>query len=139
MISFVSEDRKLSFKKTELKGFIRQLIEAENLKPGDISVVLCSDEYLLQVNKTYLDHDYFTDIITFDYSDEKQISGDLIISVDRVSDNASKNKVSLLHEFHRVVFHGVLHLCAYKDKSEAEQSVMRSKEDFYLKLFHVAI
>ena len=138
MINFISEDRKLTFNKTNLKRFIKELVEAENASAGDISIVLCSDDYLLEVNKSYLDHDYYTDIITFDYSEGKNISGDLIISVDRVKDNATENGVEDLHEFHRVVFHGVLHLCGYKDKSAKDQAVMRSKEDFYLQKFYMA-
>lgn len=137
MINFISEDRKFSFKKTDLKRFIKELVLAENGMPGDISIVLCSDEHLLQINKSYLDHDYFTDIITFDYSEGKNISGDLMLSIDRIRDNAAENGVDALHEFHRVVFHGVLHLCGYKDKSAKDQEVMRSKEDFYLQKFGV--
>ncbi|MCE3297140.1 MAG: ybeY [Crocinitomicaceae bacterium] len=138
MISIVSEDRKLTFNKTNLKRFVKELVETENAKAGDISIVLCSDEYLLEVNKSYLDHDYFTDIITFDYTEGKRISGDLMISVDRVRDNAKQNGIDEMHEFHRVVFHGVLHLCGYKDKSAKDQAVMRSKEDFYLQKFYEA-
>ncbi|MGV3630511.1 MAG: rRNA maturation RNase YbeY [Bacteroidota bacterium] len=138
MISFISEDRNFSFNKTNLKNFIKELVLAEKFKAGDISIVLCSDEYLLEINKSYLDHDYFTDIITFDYSGGKTVSGDLMISLDRVEDNARQNKVDVLHEFHRVVFHGVLHLCGYKDKSPKDQALMRSKEDFYLQKFYAA-
>lgn len=138
MINFISEDRNFSFKKTHLKRFIKELVLAENSRPGDISIVLCSDEHLLEINKSYLDHDYFTDIITFDYSEGKVVSGDLMISVDRIKDNAAENKVHVLQEFHRVVFHGILHLCGYKDKSAKDQALMRSKEDFYLQKFHVS-
>ena len=138
MISFISEDRNFSFNKTNLKNFIKELVLAEKFKAGDISIVLCSDEYLIEINKSYLDHDYFTDIITFDYSGGKTVSGDLMISLDRVEDNARQNKVDVLHEFHRVVFHGVLHLCGYKDKSPKDQALMRSKEDFYLQKFYAA-
>lgn len=135
MLSFVVEDRSPVFKKRELKSFVKELISLEGFQLGDISLVFCSDEKLLSINKEYLDHDYYTDIITFDYCVLPKISGDLMISVDRIEDNAISNKVSFLLEFHRVVFHGVLHLCGYKDKSKKDISVMRSKENFYLNHF----
>lgn len=135
MINFVFEDREFKFKKSNLKEALKSLILFENKKPGDISIIICSDDYLLKVNQDYLNHDYFTDIITFDYSDNEKISGDLFISLDRVFENASSNKVELLNEFHRVVFHGVLHLCGYKDKTKTDIALMRSKENFYLEKF----
>src|ERR1044071_3674818 len=101
---------------------------------GDVNVIFCSDDYLLEMNREHLDHDYYTDIITFDYSEEAVVSGDLFISVDRVSDNASGLSVSFLDELNRVCVHGLLHLCGYKDKSEAEELLMRSKEDEMLAL-----
>ena len=93
------------------------------------SIIFCSDEYLLEMNRTHLDHDYYTDIITFDYTDNQIVSGDLFISVDRVRENASDFNVSFQHELHRVIIHGVLHLCGYKDKSDEEEKLMRSKEN----------
>ncbi len=132
MISFVEEDSSFKFKKADLKKFIKDLIESEQKKVGDISIVLCSDEHLLKINKEYLQHDFYTDIITFDYSEALLVSGDLMISVDRVLENALDNKVSSLLEFQRVVFHGVLHLCGYKDKSKVDKTLMTEKENFYL-------
>lgn len=99
---------------------------------GDITIVFCSDDYLLDVNREHLDHDYYTDIITFDYSEWPVVSGDLFVSSDRVADNAEELKIEFLDELHRVVVHGLLHLCGYKDKSENEGVVMREKEDYYL-------
>ncbi|RIJ48642.1 rRNA maturation RNase YbeY [Maribellus luteus] len=111
---------------------LKSLIKKELKEVGDITVIFCSDEYLLEMNKEYLNHDYYTDIITFDYVEGDIISGDLFISVDRVKDNAVQFDSTLLKELYRVVFHGTLHLVGYKDKTEDEKVVMRSKEDFYL-------
>ena len=104
---------------------------------GEISIVMCSDELLLETNQKYLNHDYYTDIITFDYTEEDQISGDLMISYDRVKENAKKENVSVQEELRRVMAHGVLHLLGLKDKSEREAAEMRAQEDAALVLFHV--
>ncbi len=114
---------------------INELIKSENYELGEITVVFCNDEYLLDLNRTYLNHDYYTDIITFDYSEEIIISGDLFISIDRVIENSSSFDVSFNHELSRVIYHGVLHLCGYKDKSEEEIKAMRGKENYYLEKF----
>ncbi len=98
----------------------------------EVNLIFCSDEYLLQKNIEFLQHDYYTDIITFDYCQGDLIIGDLFISKDRVIDNAQTNGVSFENELNRVIVHGVLHLCGYKDKSVDEEKLMRSKEDFYL-------
>jgi rRNA maturation RNase YbeY len=111
---------------------LERLILNENKELGVINVICVSDEYLLEMNMKHLNHDYFTDIITFDYTNDLVVSGDLYISVDRVVDNANLNGVSVNNEFLRVCVHGVLHLCGYKDKSDSEIAVMREKEDFYL-------
>jgi len=111
---------------------LNSLIKNELKKTGDISVIFCTDEYLLEMNKAYLEHDYYTDIITFDYVEGDVISGDLFISLDRVKENAEKFEITFLKEVYRVVFHGVLHLVGYKDKAEAEQKVMRERENYYL-------
>ena len=137
MINFVVEDRKFSFKKALLKSYLKDLVISEGKNCGDISIVLCSDEYLLNVNNEYLKHDFYTDIITFDYSEGSLISGDLMISIDRICENASTNKVDSLVEFYRVCFHGVLHLCGFKDKSKADKELMTSKENFYLNKFNL--
>ncbi len=111
---------------------IKFLIENELMKLGELSVIFCSDEFLLDMNKEYLNHDYYTDIITFDYVEGNIISGDLFISLDRVKENAEMYNSRMLRELYRVVFHGTLHLCGYKDKTDEEQKVMRAKEDYYL-------
>ncbi len=111
---------------------LNSLIKNELKLLGDISVVFCSDDYLLEMNKQYLDHDYYTDIITFDYVENKVISGDLFISIDRIVENAEKFNTTLLKELYRVVFHGVLHLIGYKDKTDGEVKLMREKENYYL-------
>ena len=98
----------------------------------EVNLIFCSDEYLLQKNIEFLQHDYYTDIITFDYCQDDLVMGDLFISKDRVMDNAQTNSVSFENELNRVIVHGVLHLCGYKDKSPDEEKLMRSKEDFYL-------
>ena len=108
----------------------------ENKEMGDISLIFTSDEYLLKVNQDYLDHDYYTDIITFDYTEEGIISGDLFISIDRIIDNAKINSVTFVNELNRVIVHGVLHLCGYKDKSESEELLMREKENQMLSLLN---
>ena len=119
----------LSLNETDLTNWISKICLSENHQLGDISLIFCSDEYLLDMNRTHLDHDYYTDIITFDYTDNQIVSGDLFISVDRVRENASDFNVSFQHELHRVIIHGVLHLCGYKDKSNDEEKLMRTKEN----------
>lgn len=117
-----------------LKQWIRDAICSEKRIPGSLNIIFCSDEYLLGMNKQFLQHDYYTDIITFDYSDKVKINGDLYISIDRVVDNAQKNHVPTNTELYRVVIHGVMHLVGYKDKTKSEASVIRKKEDEYLKI-----
>jgi probable rRNA maturation factor len=114
---------------------LTSLVSEEHKHLGTITVVFCSDEYLLEMNRRHLDHDYFTDIITFDYCEGDLVSGDLFISVDRVLENSLKEQVGFLNELARVCVHGVLHLCGYGDKSSSERVVMRNKEDHYLRLF----
>ena len=99
---------------------------------GTISIIFCSDNYLLEVNKQYLNHNYFTDIITFNNVEDSVISGDLFISLDRVKENAETFHSKFVVELYRVVFHGILHLIGYNDKTETEKKLMRQKEDFYL-------
>ena len=111
---------------------IIQLIREESKESGDISVIFCSDEYLLEMNKKHLNHDYYTDIITFNYVEGKLISGDLFISTDRIKENANKFRVSFHEELYRVILHGVLHLIGYNDKTEEQKKVMREKENYYL-------
>ncbi len=122
-----------------LFAWYSNVCEVENKSLGEISIIFCSDEHLLQMNKEYLQHDYYTDIITFDYTEENLVSGDLFISVDRVEDNANEFDSPFQDELHRVCIHGLLHLCGYKDKSEKDEELMRSKENEMLMLrkFHV--
>jgi rRNA maturation RNase YbeY len=122
-------------KSRQLKLYIRTLVESEGFVPGDLAIVLCRDQYLLKVNQDFLNHDYYTDIITFDYCEGDAINGDLLISLDRVVENSLLENTSLVDELHRVVFHGVLHLCGYKDNSKKDIEVMRFKESYYLDLF----
>ncbi|PIE50789.1 MAG: rRNA maturation RNase YbeY [Flavobacteriales bacterium] len=112
---------------------LENLIVSEGKKLGDIQYIFCDDEYLLKVNQDYLQHDYYTDIITFDYVQGKSINGDIFISLPRISDNAQLLSTNEEEEFKRVLIHGILHLCGYKDKTKEEQKLMRSKEDFYIK------
>jgi len=121
--------------KKDLKEAVKNLAIEEGKILKDLSLVFTDDEYLLEVNKQYLNHDYFTDVITFDYSSFPEVSGDVMISLDRVKDNALSLEQSFELEFYRVVFHGVLHLCGYKDKTKEDAALMRSKEDFYLDRF----
>ena len=121
--------------KKELKQAVKDLVFNEGKSLKDLSLVFTDDEYLLEVNKQYLNHDYFTDVITFDYSELPSVSGDVMISLDRVKDNAHSMELSYELEFYRVVFHGVLHLCGYKDKKNDDVSLMREKEDFYIQRF----
>jgi probable rRNA maturation factor len=134
MINFFTEGVSNPVKnKTILKNWIKQVVGTEGKKPGDINIIFCDDEYLLSINKQYLEHDYYTDIITFNYNNEK-VNGDLFISLDRVGDNAEKNNVPRETELRRVMIHGVLHLLGYNDKSEKEEAAIRKKENECLKL-----
>ena len=116
------------------RNFIGIILKSEKKKAGTLSFVFCSDDYLLQINKSYLQHDYYTDIITFDLSNpaSKVVEGEIYISVDTVRSNAQRFNSSIKSELYRVMFHGILHLCGYNDKSSAEQKIMTQKEDFYL-------
>jgi len=120
-----------------LKSFIISLMEKEGKKPKDISIIFCSDEYLLEINKAHLNHNYFTDIITFDLTPkhEKETTAELYISTDRVKFNAKDYNTTISNELHRVIFHGILHLCGYKDKSKKDIVLMREKEFQYLNLY----
>jgi rRNA maturation RNase YbeY len=114
------------------------LVETEGFDLGEITIIFCTDEELLELNKQHLSHDYFTDIITFNYNDGKTLSGDLFVSTDRIFDNAKQLEVPFTEELHRVCYHGVLHLVGYNDKTDADCLLMREKENYYLnKLFHV--
>lgn len=137
MVSFFSED--IDFKVVnplKTKKWIKNASFSEGYEVSQLNYIFCSDEYLLEINKQYLDHDYFTDIITFDNSEEdKQLEGDIYISVDRVRDNAETFHTDFDSEMRRVLIHGLLHLVGYEDSSEALKTAMRAKEDEYLRLF----
>jgi len=122
--------------KNKVKEFIQQLFNLEGKELEHLQYVFCSDDYLLQMNKSFLQHDYFTDIITFDLSIKgKGTNGEIYISVDRVRDNAINHFSTFSEELLRVIFHGALHLCGYKDKKKSEITIMREKEDYYLRVF----
>jgi rRNA maturation RNase YbeY len=135
-ISFFHQDIKgFRFKRIDSKAYIYNLVKEEKKSVGQISFIFCSDEYLLTINRQYLDHNYLTDVITFDYCDNDMISGDIFISVERVKENALIYGASFLHELYRVIFHGVLHLIGYNDKTEEESALMRNRENYYLNKF----
>tara|TARA_B100001758_G_scaffold61906_1_gene51451 strand:+ start:21 stop:434 length:414 start_codon:yes stop_codon:yes gene_type:complete len=124
--------KSLELKVKQFNSFITPLLISEKKTEGDIVLIFCSDQYLLEINKKHLNHDYYTDIITFDYCVEKIVSGDLYISIDRVKENSKIFNESFINELNRVVIHGVLHLCGYNDKTEADQKIMRNLENKYL-------
>lgn len=120
----------------QLRSWIKHTIEHENKEVGMLNFIFTSDEYLLSINQSYLNHDTYTDIITFDYCEDNIVSGDIFISVERVQENAEKFGVSLQDELHRIIIHGTLHLCGYGDKQVHEKALMTEKEDYYLSLRH---
>jgi probable rRNA maturation factor len=133
-ISFQNQDIVFTLKeKIKTRNWIKQIITAEKKKPGDLSFVFTSDAALLEINKQFLNHNTYTDIITFDYCEEDVVNGDILISVERVKENAEKFGVTPDQELKRVMIHGVLHLCGYKDKSKADAALMRKKEDWALR------
>ena len=136
-VSFRSADRQLQLPgKTELKAFIQSIFKKEKRVLNSITYIFCSDGFLLQMNRDFLKHDYYTDIITFGLSEQDEpIEAEVYISLDRVKDNAVTIGTTFKEESLRVIFHGALHLCGYKDKKKSEIALMRSKEDHYLRLF----
>lgn len=132
MISFNYETEFQLDNEDKVARWILESIENENCSLGEINYIFCDDNYLLKLNQDYLDHDTLTDIISFDYSVGKELHGDVFISIERVLDNAREFDVKARDEIDRVMIHGVLHYCGYKDKTTDEKRVMRSKEDFYL-------
>ncbi|SHG53216.1 rRNA maturation RNase YbeY [Flavobacterium defluvii] len=117
--------------------WLSAVIVSEKKNEGEINYIFCDDEYLHKINVEYLDHDTLTDIISFDYTVGNEISGDIFVSVERVEDNAKDFNVSFEEELKRVLAHGILHYCGYKDKSDADAELMRSKEDEKIAMFHV--
>ncbi|MDG1659860.1 MAG: rRNA maturation RNase YbeY [Winogradskyella sp.] len=132
MISFNYEIEFSLQDEASVSTWISNLINEEDCREGEINYVFCSDDYLHKINIDFLDHDTLTDIISFDYSVGKELHGDVYISIDRVIDNAKDFDVQFKDELARVMVHGVLHYCGYKDKSEEDVMIMRSKEDYYL-------
>jgi rRNA maturation RNase YbeY len=137
MINFDYETDFNISNEADFTKWISEVITSETYVLGEINYVFCDDAYLHKINVEYLDHDTLTDIITFDNSIGKMIHSDIVISVERVADNAKDFNVSFEEELKRVVIHGVLHLCGYKDKSDEEDALMRQKENEKIKMFHM--
>ena len=135
MISYHFENTDFVFRERELNNrWLRTVAESEMKRIGDIAIIFCSDGYLLDVNRKYLGHDYFTDIITFDYCEGERLSGDLFISVDSVRENAVEYGTEFGNELNRVMVHGLLHLIGYDDHTEEDVKTMREKENHYLEI-----
>jgi rRNA maturation RNase YbeY len=135
MICFYEQDIVFNLpRKREIKTWLKTVAAAEGKQVGEVAVILCSDPYLLHMNRHYLQHDYYTDIITFDYTENNLLGGDLFISIDTVRVHAETYNQPFLRELHRVIVHGLLHLCGYKDATPAQQQRMRKTEDKYLAL-----
>ena len=135
MVSYFCEDINFTFKGKLLNNrWLKMVVESEIKKLGDLSIIFCSDNYILDVNMKYLQHDYFTDIITFDYCESNIVSGDLFISVDSVRENSILYGTEFEDELDRVMVHGVLHLLGYDDHSDTDVALMREKENYYISL-----
>ncbi len=136
-IHFHFEQRTSLYQRKRLKEFIAAIFTKERIKANGLEIIFCSDEYLLNINRNYLKHDFYTDIITFDLSQDGDslLNAEIYISSERVKENAASFKTSFQNELHRVIFHGILHLCGYKDKSKKDIETMRSKENKYLKAY----
>jgi rRNA maturation RNase YbeY len=137
MISFNYETDFTLDNESIYEDWISRIVDSEGFELGEINYIFCDDEYLHKINVEYLNHDTLTDIISFDYSVGNILQGDIFISVERVADNAKDFKVAFDNELKRVLSHGVLHYCGYKDKSPADVAIMRKKEDEKIKMFHV--
>ena len=136
MISFNYETEFELHNEPDFSKWLSSVILSENKKEGEINYIFCDDNYLLEINQQFLDHDTLTDIISFDYSVGNEINGDVFVSVERVKENASDFKVTFHEEIQRVLVHGILHYCGYKDKTESDERIMRSKEEEKMKMFH---
>lgn len=137
MINFYYETDLEADREKQFRNWIKKVISSEAKTEGEISFIFCDDTYLLKINQDFLNHDTYTDIISFDNSLGNELSGDVFISIERVIENAKEYGVTFEEELRRVVIHGVLHFCGYKDKSEEEQRIMTLKEDEKLLMFHV--
>jgi rRNA maturation RNase YbeY len=136
MISYLADSVKVpAFSKRKVSAWIKQVAALQNYKVGNVSYIFCSDEKILEVNQQYLQHDYYTDIITFDYTEGKKISGDIFISLDTVRSNATKYAQSYEQELLRVMIHGILHLCGQNDKTAVHKAEMTKKENNALFIF----
>ena len=135
MISFNYETEFKLEDELQFQTWISNAIEEENCNEGDLNYIFCDDDYLHKINVEYLNHDTLTDIISFDYSVGKELHGDIFISIERVADNAKDFEVAFEKELQRVMIHGVLHYCGYKDKTDSEKAIMRSKEEHYMHKF----
>lgn len=135
MVRYFTEDIKFEYKNRLINNrWLKTVAGSEIRKLGDINIIFCSDNYILDVNMKYLQHDYFTDIITFDYCEGDKLSGDLFISIDSVRENAEHYGTAFDEELHRVIVHGVLHLIGYDDHCDEDIKIMRSKENYYLNM-----
>ena len=136
-ISFHFEKNTTLKERNKLRAFLKQLCRKEQTQVGSLQYIFCSDDYLLQINRSFLQHDDYTDIITFNLSpgNKDPVCGEIYISIDRVKENSRLYNATINHELHRVIFHGVLHLCGYKDKTVSDQKIMREKESIYLKRY----
>jgi len=135
-VYFHNEGVSLIFKnKKAVSSWLSSVIESFKKELGTLNFIFCTDEYLLTINKSYLNHNHYTDIITFDYCEENKVSGDLFISIERVKEYSLKNNIEFNNEIHRVIVHGVLHLCGLNDKTEREKEKMRAQENKFLALF----
>lgn len=137
IINFYSENSFELKQEDQFELWLKTVIASEEKKTGEISFIFCDDEYLLQINREYLDHDTYTDIISFDNSVGKILNGDIFISTERVEENAGSFGVSFDEELKRVMAHGILHFCGYKDKTDSESRIMRAKEEEKMRMFHV--
>ena len=137
MINFNYESEFTLDNEEAIATWLSAVILSENKNEGEINYIFCDDEYLHKINLEYLNHDTLTDIISFDYTMGNEISGDIFVSIERVLDNAKDYKTRFEDELKRVLVHGVLHYCGYKDKSDSEAELMRSKEDEKIAMFHV--
>ena len=137
MISFNYETQFKLANKSDYSVWLSRVIQSESKSEGDINYIFCDDDFLLEINQQYLNHDTLTDIISFDYSVGNELHGDVFISIQRVRENAAEFEVTFEEELKRVMVHGLLHYCGYKDKSENDKIEMRLKEDEKIKLFHV--
>ena len=132
-INFFSEDVTIpKFPKIAVKNILKQISKDKSVALSNVNIIFCSDEHLLDINIKYLDHDYYTDIITFDYDDVSPKCSDIFISIDRVTENAATNNTPFINELYRIMCHGLLHICGHSDSTPDEKAVMTQNEDYYL-------